>query len=378
MSCCEDGGHTYFKVQPRDFVVDNGDVFVSWDAFYQDCSPGSYTAKAGLKWTVGVSKILSTPECVGHERDDSEEVSFAECAEPVAIAFQDSEPRQKLLGYAGFAIGNSKSRKDDNTPERLFFLSALHQVGLNELNNEIWIVKEGDVNNGPDVVEIDSVASIDSRFADISVDDVGTIRLRKDENGVPTGLCRTAYDSAIVCHQVRIDDTGAAELWSKNTYVTKEKVAESCAVVTSDHFPASKLISSVATGLEVFWSDDASDDNPDFLVFGCYGEMNYHGNITTAFRDKRTMQTIAGAYPGSVLKGVDVHRDPEPQVHDSFQAPNHDVAQQHPMKNHHHAGNTAAATATAARSGPSGFLLGCVLLCSGVPEENFPTKGGDR
>ena len=89
----------------------------------------------------------------------------------------------------------------------------------------------------------------------------------------------------------------------------------------------------------------------------------YHGNITTAFQDKRTVQTIAGAYPGSILKGVDVHRDPEPTVHDSFQAPNHDVAEQHSMKSHAAPSKaTPVDTATATRSGPSGFLLACVLL----------------
>jgi hypothetical protein len=360
MACCEDSGHTYFKVQPRDFAVDKGDIFVSWDAFYQDCSSSSYTAKAGLKWTVGVSKILTdNPDCVRHDRDDSDqEVSFAECTKPVAIAFQDSEPRKKLLGYAGLAIANTGG----DFGKRLFFLSALHQVNVNELNNELWIVKEGDVNTGPDVVEVDSVLAIDHRFADISVDDVGSMRLRKDGNGVPTGLCRTAYDAAIVCHRVRVDSDGNAELWTKNTYVTKEKVAESCSVAKSDHYPATKLISSVATGLEVFWSDDSTDDNPDYVIFGCYGEMNYHGNITTAFGDKRIVQTIAGAYPGSVLKGVDVHRAPEPVVQDSFPAPNHDFREQYQKKY-----RTATRSHTAPSStGPSGFFLVCVLLLGAI------------
>lgn len=114
------------------------------------------------------------------------------------------------------------------------------------------------------------------------------------------------------------------------------------------------MIASVATGLEVFWGEDSTDDNPDFLVFGCYGELNYHGNVTTAFSNKQTVQTITGAYPGSVLKGVDVHRDPDAVPHDSFQAPNHGSNFQFPKKQH-------ATTATSS-SRPSGFFLPCGVL----------------
>ena len=80
-----------------------------------------------------------------------------------------------------------------------------------------------------------------------------------------------------------------------------------------------------------------------------------HGNITTAFRDKRTLQTIPGAYPGSILRGVDIHREVETQVRDSFQAPQHDSVQQHSKK--HYATTAAPSSGSAPR-----FLLGCFLL----------------
>jgi hypothetical protein len=361
MACCEEATHTYFKVQPRDFVVDKNEVFISWDAFYQDCG-NIYTKKSGLKWTVGVSKLLQTEECL-HTK---EEVSFAECTEPVAIAFQDSKQREKLLGYAGFAIGNMH-----DSDKRLFFLSALHRVDLKILNNELWVLREGFMNPYPDVQQVESVARINSRFADIAVDDVGTIRLRKDGKGVPTGLCRTAYDAAIVCHQIKVQPDGQVNFTSANTFVTKDVVSESCAVVKSDHYPASKLINSVATGMEVHWSDGTPDDNPDFVVFGCYGEINFSGNITTAFRDGgRVVQTIAGAYPGSILKGVDVHREQHVDLDSSsLEAPNHDKVSG--MKTYH---NVSTQVSSSSGIGHVGFVLTSIILIAAAAVIVFKRK----
>ncbi|KAG7351242.1 hypothetical protein IV203_010602 [Nitzschia inconspicua] len=352
MSCCEDATHTYFKVQPRDFAVDNGNVFVSWDAFYQDCG-NVYTKKTGLKWTVGVSKLLQTNECL-HTTD---EVSFAGCTEPVAIAFQDSKPREKLLGYSGFSIANIP-----NSDKKLFFLSALDRPDVNVLNNELWVLKEGEFNPYPDVFQVHSTARIDSRFADVAVDDVGTIRLRKDENGVPTGLCRTAYDTAIVCHKIQVQDDGKVDFLSANTFVTKHTVSESCTVLKVDHHPATKLISSVTTGLEVFWSDDAPDDDPEYVIFGCYGEINFSGNITTAFRDgRRTVQTIAGAYPGSIVKGMDLQRDANRDFDiSSMSAPSHESLAN--LKKHQHPATTVPSPAPSFKIYQCESVLFSILL----------------
>ncbi|KAG7354337.1 hypothetical protein IV203_003693 [Nitzschia inconspicua] len=271
MSCCEDATHTYFKVQPRDFAVDNGDVFVSWDAFYQDCG-NVYTKK---NWAEVDRGSLETP------------------------------PDKRMFAH---------DRRTLDRPD------------VNVLNNELWVLKEGEFNPYPYVFQVHSTARIDSRFADIAVDDVGTIRLRKDENGVPTGLCRTAYDTAIVCHKIQVQDDGKVDFLSANTFVTKQTVSETCTVLKVDHHPATKLISSVATGLEVFWSDDAPDDDPEYVIFGCYGEINFSGNMTTAFRDgRRTVQTIAGAYPGSIVKGIDLQREAKRDFDiSSMSAPSHE------------------------------------------------------
>jgi hypothetical protein len=67
-----------------------------------------------------------------------EEVSFAECTEPVDTPFQDSRQRLKLLGYSGFSIGHIP-----DSDKRSFCLSALHQVALKILDNELWVLREG-------------------------------------------------------------------------------------------------------------------------------------------------------------------------------------------------------------------------------------------
>jgi hypothetical protein len=64
-----------------------------------------------------------------------------------------------------------------------------------------------------------------------------------------------------------------------------------------------KQMSPMTTGLEVVWGDDGT---PEMLVFGCWGQLGGRGNMTTAFRNGTTLQTMSGAYPGSILTGIDV------------------------------------------------------------------------
>jgi hypothetical protein len=162
-------------------------------------------------------------------------------------------------------------------------------------------VERGHLNLSPEVLLENAVVRIDHRFTSIAADDVGTIRLRESGQGVPNGLCRTAYDAAILCHQIDVDNDDRVNFMSTKKLVSKDTVAESCSVIKSHHYPASKIINSVATGPEVYWSDEAPDDNLDYsILFGSYEEINLRGNITTAFRDGRTaVQTISGACPGS-------------------------------------------------------------------------------
>jgi hypothetical protein len=93
MECCEGAGRSYYQVIPRDYVVDGDEVFVSWDGFYQDCND-EFFYKKGLLWTIGVSKILQTAECVS--TGGLEDVNFAECTTPAAIIYQHGIARHEV------------------------------------------------------------------------------------------------------------------------------------------------------------------------------------------------------------------------------------------------------------------------------------------
>lgn len=96
------------------------------------------------------------------------------------------------------------------------------------------------------------------------------------------------------------------------------KIAQSCTVYKSPHYKRSERLSAVSTGIAVLWSDDSHGHMPRLITFGCYGEMNYHGNTTTVFDDGTVVQTIVGAYPGSLFFGPDLHHEEPPQPNDKF------------------------------------------------------------
>lgn len=310
LECCDalvDAGDTFFKVTPRDFVVDGDDIFVSWDGFYQNCR-NEYSAKQGLMWTIGVSKLIRSPEC--ESTDGLEEVKFEECSQIAAIAFQDSTANEKVLGYAGIAMSKLPGGKS------LFFLSALDHVGLKEnklkpkLFNELWVIREGqDYSKDSRSLQVFGRVEVDPVFMDVPCDDVGSIELRNDDNGMASAVCRSAYDAGIFCHSISVSDEGVVEIVKSHTFVTKKQVAESCKVVKSDHHPSTKHLSSVSTGIAVVWKDDSPGDIPHLITHGCYGEINYQGNITTVFSDGKVVQAVEGAYPGSVLFGPDLHHE---------------------------------------------------------------------
>jgi LPXTG-motif cell wall-anchored protein len=301
--CCEPdlGHHTYYKVEPRDYTVHDGEIFVSWDGFYQNCGD-EFAAKAGLKWTVGVSKIMQSPKCVSTGGDH--EVSFEDCTVPVSILFQENRARGKILGYSGFQASYTPSGK------RMFFLSAMDNDKTVELGgqlfSEIWAMPEGEVYpKNPIALQVFGKLHIHNIFENTAVDDVGTIRLRQDEDGAVTGLCRTAYDVGIACYSLAIDNEERIKIYNDSLFVTAEQVKESCTIPVNEHYPITKHLPPVSTGLEVVWDPTTGGDSPKMLFFGCYGEINNHGNLTTAFRDGSISQTLPGAYAGSILFGPD-------------------------------------------------------------------------
>jgi hypothetical protein len=321
MLCCDvvgdgvgQGGHTYFEVQPRDYVLDGADVFVSWDGFYQDCDD-YFASKRNLQWSIGVSKIRQTPECVLNGGLDP--VNFQDCSTPVSIFHEEGTAKNMLLGYSGIAVSLSPSGK------RVFYLSVINN-SITSLDgaggspvNEIWTMPEGEhYMKNPNALQKFGGTAIAKPFLDYSVDDVGTIRLRLDENRIPTALCRTAYDAGVFCYALLMKDEENIEVTSTKTFVTVDQLAQSC-TIESEHYPISMRIPPVSTGLEVLWRDDSPDDLPAMLFFGCLGEVNAHGNFTTAFADGTITQTVSGGYPGTILFGKDVS-SAFPEMGDSF------------------------------------------------------------
>ena len=95
----------------------------------------------------------------------------------------------------------------------------------------------------------------------------------------------------------------------------------------SEHFPQTQLLSAVSTGIAVIWDDDSPGHKPHLVTFGCYGEINYHGNTTTVFDDGTMVQAVPGAYPGSLFFGPNLHREQPQQPNrpdDSFRPPQTD------------------------------------------------------
>lgn len=302
MECCDNAGHTYFQVEPRSYIVDGEDVFVSWDGFYQDCGD-PFASKRGLQWSVGVSKIIQSPGCV--LTDGLMPVKFEDCTSPVSIVYQGGAARQTMLGYSGMALSQSPSGK------RVFYLSVLQNLyGVNGPGevavSEVWTMPEGEhYSKNPLAVHKFGTTQISKEFLENPVDDVGTIRLRLNDDGIATAACRTAYDTGVFCYALGMKDGSRIEVTEERTYVTRDQIAESC-TVESSHYPITNIIPPVSTGLEVIWGEDSPDEMPEMLFFGCYGEINGLGNFTTAFADGSIQQTINGGHPGTILFGPDV------------------------------------------------------------------------
>ena len=62
----------------------------------------------------------------------------------------------------------------------------------------------------------------------------------------------------------------------------------------------------------MIWEENPDNGNvePEMVLFGCYGEINTQGNLTTVHRDGTISRTIPGAYSSSVLFGIEVLNNP--------------------------------------------------------------------
>ena len=324
--CCGKNGHTYVETTPKSFVLDGDDIYIAWDGFYQNCSDPYSSSKGNLIWSIGISKLKKTKECVMTSGD--EQVEFAPCTDPVAIVYQNTTGRSRVLSYGGLEVTRtdrsvrglrhnhdmkrdllpsskyaSKSNASD-TGRPTFFLSVLHSQGIDEgeFTSEVWVAPSGVVfSKSPDEVQaFGSVTVMPDSFNNF-MDDAGTIRLNFDKYGRPRHLCRTVFEKGVFCFPINMDVAGKVYITgTAHEFVTPEQVQQTCLAPDPILHPGIKSFPSMTTGLEVIWGEDG---RPEMLFFGCFGEAGSWGNFTSVDRNGKLTQTIKGAYPGTILFG---------------------------------------------------------------------------
>lgn len=288
-----DSRFAFYEVIPVDYVVDENDnVFISWEGYFQDCQDPEDAPK-GLVWSIGVSQVnLNCTMSKGV-------VSFDDCTTVTSIFYRGYVGKGRRLGH-GFAMSLSGANG------RLFYLTVQNsEYSYSIRDNEIWVMPDGIhkdpfIMSTPNVPEVMGYLSVQKIIPDVS-----TLRLSLDENRLPRALCRTVYNKGIYCHTVEMEEFGPLiEIRGEPILsIGEDQVAESCTIPESPFYDVQAYMSPMSTGLEVLWGEDGL---PDLFVFGCYGKLAGRGNMTTVFRDERMVQTMEGAYPGSILLGTDL------------------------------------------------------------------------
>lgn len=283
----------YYEVLPVAFAVDdNDDMFISWEGYFQDCEDPD-ESQNGLVWSIGVNKVVDS--CVMSDKSQT----FDECTVPHSIFHRGLLGKDRRLGN-GFDMSSSPANRT------LYYLSVVNRgYGVNNAN-ELWVAPEG-VYKWPILVPTPQLPNATGYQATRIIPDVASIRLRLDPNQLPRSVCQTAYDKGVFCFGFEVDDDGTnIQVNSEHTepifVVTEQQVADSCTIDTSIS-GGEEYMSGMATGLEVVWGED---DIPDVVLFGCYGWLPDRGNMTAVLRNGSITQVLEGAFPGSILFGIDI------------------------------------------------------------------------
>jgi hypothetical protein len=283
--------YAYYEVLPVAFFVDENDaVYISWEGFFQDCED-PFEVENGLVWSIGVSQV--DPSCAMTDKIQS----FDECTSPVSLFYRGLLGQDRRLGN-GFGMSMSPANR------RLFYLTTVNR-GFDQGNkNELWIMPDG-IHKRPNILATPNVPGISAYLATRIIPDVTTIRLSLDGNGLPQYICQTVYDKGVYCHSIEIDDDDVNINASGEPIFTvdENQVAESCTLAQSSYLDIETYMSPLTTGLEVLWAEDGS---PELVMFGCFGRLQGRGNMTTVFRDGTMVQTMPGAYPGTILFGTNL------------------------------------------------------------------------
>jgi hypothetical protein len=283
----------FYEVLPIAYTVDEDEsLLISWEGYFQDCED-PVQAEKGLVWTVGISQV--DPACTRQNLL----VSFTDCTSVVSIFYRGWYGKSHRLA-TGFAMSMSPANR------RLFYLTVQdHRLDGGEGDtNEVWVMPEG-VFSQPNILSTPDVPGVKGILSVRIVPDASTIRLSLDENKVPRALCRTVYDQGVYCHSIELEDDGEtiAIRGTPILSIGPAEVAESCTFKLPNYYTIEKHMSSISTGLEVIWGTDST---PELLLFGCYGHLDGHGNMTTIFRNGTTVQTMVGAYAGSINLGIEI------------------------------------------------------------------------
>jgi len=310
----------------KSFALDpaSDDIYVTWSGYVCNCSQADCIdgSSDGFDFNVGVSRLdTSNNECVLLS-DNYAKASWKNCTTVVAtltngcsinngqdVGGNCIDPRTNTsvtLSDSGFAVARSEL-----TGQPQFFVSMLvnsypsSTAGNAESStNEVWVINMG---GSPETTQknIDPV-SVNAAFSDSNIQDAGTIQLRLDEQSfAPVGMCRTAYDAGIFCQDLKAENSSGTEFISVSNsteFLSASQLNETCFVEDTD-----LNLPTVATGLAVAW--------PDIVYFGCFPSYAGVGNFSSVTRDGTLSKVLDGAYPGSILFGVDLqtpHPTPSP------------------------------------------------------------------
>ena len=304
--------HAYVRAIPRSFSVDEttGDIFVSWEGFYQHCDPASPDQEKTLQWTIGISRLKTEdPYCIT-DQAYAKENNFARCTEPVSLVHQSSSGRDIILPYGGFTV--IPARDEDHS--RSFLLSALtHPDVRGESKNYLWSISEGE-NQSQELLSLNGEGTSMDRI-DTDVWDGGTLRLHYNtKTGRPDYLCRSIFSKGIGCMPISEISNGDGSVdiqpqGEEEIVLTQEAFGAFCNIESQDKdFGKRKTYRSpVVAGLDIVWDENEEDGSgsPKQVVFGCFGEEGSNGNLGTIFVNHGVstspVQVIKGAYPGAVL-----------------------------------------------------------------------------
>jgi len=317
--------HAYLRTNIRSFVVDEhtGDVFVSWEGFYKDCTD-VFAASKKLQWTIGISRLkMEDTKCTFLGRSDhtfKSEGQFARCSETVSIVFQSSRGREVVLPYGGFAVIPSSATGN----KRIFLLSVLSrpEIDSGDLTSRVWAFPEGgnalrDESKRQDLT--DNFTVVDEIFMDANIWDGGSLRLHYNStSGKPDHLCRTIFGEGIECFQITVGTDTVYSSSDPQSFLSKDQTATFCRLGDADKTRHSELddwnsnwshsynrgkwerLTTLVSGLDVQWNKLSGQ--PERIYFGCWGGEGGNGNFGSVEKNgMNLLQVIPGAFASSVL-----------------------------------------------------------------------------